>query len=267
MNSFGADTGKSEIRQLLDSSLVEESLELTVQDVLNASLDRDTDVEEVTRRVMASIIEGLGHQKDGVQKIRSVSEIAVLTVARRWGNVVHAGRATVEATKETAERVGMNRDKATEQASIGAADGVLRVGPVAYPHLKRELSELVANVDEVIERGRNLPAVYEPPREPVIIVAPGPEEVPPQIEPVHPEPPAEFGAHPSSTTSPQPEPASEQSSKANTSPEPADEPVAVAEPKTVGFLSRVWAAVGRIFGFGHTKPARLAREDPKRTRS
>lgn len=161
--------GKSEIRELLKSSLVNESLELTVEDILNASLDRGESVSEVTKRVITSVVEGLSHQKDGELKIRAASEMAVLTVARRWGNVIQAGKASVEATAVTAQKVGMNHRRATEQATIGAADGVMRVGPIAYPHLKRELAELVDDVDEVIARGRNLPAIYESREHPVIV--------------------------------------------------------------------------------------------------
>ncbi|MGE0492503.1 MAG: hypothetical protein AB7S38_25030 [Vulcanimicrobiota bacterium] len=197
--------GKSEIRELLKSSLVNESLELTVEDILNASLDRGESVSEVTKRVITSVVEGLSHQKDGELKIRAASEMAVLTVARRWGNVIQAGKASVEATAVTAQKVGMNHRRATEQATIGAADGVMRVGPIAYPHLKRELAELVDDVDEVIARGRNLPAIYESREHPVIV--PMPEELsaveveaqpglpaaellPPRIEPAKPEVPA-----------------------------------------------------------------------------
>ncbi|MCA9794392.1 MAG: hypothetical protein KC910_21440 [Candidatus Eremiobacteraeota bacterium] len=146
-----------------------ESLELTVEDILNASLDRGESVSDVTKRVITSVVEGLSHQKDGELKIRAASEMAVLTVARRWGNVIQAGKASVEATAVTAQKVGMNHKRATEQATIGAADGVMRVGPIAYPHLKRELAELVDDVDEVIARGRNLPAIYESREHPVIV--------------------------------------------------------------------------------------------------
>lgn len=168
--SDNLEAGKQEIRDLLKESLVPESLIATVEEVLNASLDRgDSDLQDVTRRVISSVVEGLSHQKDGELRLRSVSEAAVLTVARRWGNVVHAGKATVEATQRAAEVVGMNPRKATEQATIGAADGVLRVGPIAYPHLKRELSGLVEDIDTLLANHRNLPAVYEPVERPVIV--------------------------------------------------------------------------------------------------
>lgn len=148
-----------ELRGLINNSLINDSLELTVEDVLNQSLDRGDDVQAVTRKVVSSVIEGLSKQQDPERKIRSVSEAAVLTVARRWGNVVHAGRASVEATCETAERAGLNLRAATEQATIGAVAGVKQVGPVAFPHLKRELAEFVEDLDELLERNKRLPAI------------------------------------------------------------------------------------------------------------
>ncbi len=162
--------GKTEIRRMMKDSLLSESLELTVEDILNASLDRGEDAVETTRKIMASVVEGLSHQKDGELKIRALSETAVLAVARRWGNVVQAGKATVEAAQHTAQRVGMNHRKATEEATIGAADGVRRVGPVVFPKFRDEVSNLVEDFDQVIGRSRNLPAVYQPPREHPIIV-------------------------------------------------------------------------------------------------
>ncbi len=165
-----------DLRSLINSSLINDSLEITVEDILNKSLDRGDDVQKVTRKVVSSVIEGLSKQQDPEKRLRSVSEAAVLTVARRWGNVVHAGKASVEATCETAERAGLNLRAATEQATIGAVTGVKQVGPVAYPHLKRELAEFVEDLDELLERNKRLPAIPSG-EHPIIVVADTDEEV------------------------------------------------------------------------------------------
>ncbi len=150
------------------------TLEGTVSEAIHRHLDRDpTAWSEVTHRVMRGVVEGLHKSPDADGKLRRASEAAVLTVAKRWGNVVLAGKATVLASREAASAVGINSARAAEQASLGAAEGVMRVGPVAFPVLQRELSPLVDNFDVLFARSRNLPAVVE---EKPIIVEQAPEE-------------------------------------------------------------------------------------------
>lgn len=151
-----------------------EALEGTVSEAIHRHLDRDpTAWSEVTHRVMRGVVEGLSKSQDADGKLRRASETAVLTVAKRWGNVVLAGKATVLASREAASAIGMNSARAAEQASLGAAEGVLRVGPVAFPVLQKELTPLVDNFDVLFARSRNLPAVLE---EKPLIVDPVPEE-------------------------------------------------------------------------------------------
>lgn len=146
------------------------SFEGAVQEVLHRSLEENpTSWSESTRKVMQGVVEGVKDQKDAQAKIRQASETAVLTVARCWGNVVSAGKATVLATREAASRNGMDSEAAARQASLGAMEGVRRVGPVAYPLLRRELRPMVEDFDEAWDAEVNKERTFHSEELPVIV--------------------------------------------------------------------------------------------------
>lgn len=130
-------------------------LDGAVEELIDKNLDHDKpDWSEVTRKVMRGIVESITDQEDADWAIRRASHRAVLAVARRWGNIVMAGKATVVATQEAACRAGFDSVKAAEQAGLGAIEGVLQVGPVAYPVLQREINPIVNDFQGVIDRDR-----------------------------------------------------------------------------------------------------------------
>lgn len=104
------------------------------------------EVLKVTREVFAQIVAELG---DDQERIHKASEAVVMCVARRWGNIVQAGKASVLASRDSAEAVGLTPALAAELATQGAARGVRRVGPVAFSQLRNELCNLVENFDEL----------------------------------------------------------------------------------------------------------------------
>lgn len=131
------------------------SLQGTVEELLEQSLEQDpTAWSEVTRNVMRGVVEGLSDRDDATQRIRAASETAVLAVAKRWGNIVSAGKATVTATREAAGKTGMDSTIAAQQASLGAMEGALQAGPIAYPALHRELTPIVEDFENVLTRER-----------------------------------------------------------------------------------------------------------------
>ena len=127
------------------------TLESTVEELLEQSLaENPTGWSEATRNVMRGVVEGLSGQEDANQQIRAASEIAVLAVARRWGNIVSAGKATVTATREACGKTGLNSTLAAQQASLGAMEGALQAGPICYPILQQELSPIVENFEQML---------------------------------------------------------------------------------------------------------------------
>lgn len=104
------------------------------------------EVLQVTQEAFAEIVAELG---DDRERINRASEAVVLCVARRWGNIVQAGKASVLASRESAERIGLSPEQAIELATKGAARGVRQVGPVAFSQLRHELVNLVENFDEL----------------------------------------------------------------------------------------------------------------------
>lgn len=127
-------------------------LDGAVEELIERNLDPETkDWSEVTRKVMRGIVESINDQDDADWAIRRASHRAVLAVARRWGNVVLAGKATVSATREAAFKNGLDGVRAAQQAGLGAIDGVRQVGPVAGPVLQRELTPMVQDFEEMLD--------------------------------------------------------------------------------------------------------------------
>jgi hypothetical protein len=119
-------------------------LDGAVDELIDKNLDKERpDWSDVTRKVMRGVVESITDQEDADWAIRRASHRAVLAVARRWGNIVMAGKATVVATQEAACKAGFDSVRAAQQAGLGAIEGVLQVGPVAYPILQREITPIV----------------------------------------------------------------------------------------------------------------------------
>ena len=130
-------------------------LDGAVDELIDKNLDRENpDWSEVTRKVMRGVVESIHDQVDADWAIRRASHRAVLAVARRWGNIVMAGKATVVATQEAASMAGFDSVRACQQAGLGAVEGVLQVGPVAYPILQREIMPIVEDFLGVLDEER-----------------------------------------------------------------------------------------------------------------
>lgn len=116
--------------------------------VLNPRLDGlpPQAVAGATREVFLQLARELEGDQE---RVRLISEAVVMHVARRWGNIVQAGKASVLASRDSAEYLGMTPARAAEQAALGAASGVRLVGPVAFAQLRNELQSLVQNFDEL----------------------------------------------------------------------------------------------------------------------
>lgn len=99
-----------------------------------------------TREVFLQLAQELQGDQE---RVRLISEALVMHVARRWGNIVQAGKASVLASRDSAEHLGLTPARAAEQAALGAASGVRLVGPVAFAQLRNELQSLVQNFDEL----------------------------------------------------------------------------------------------------------------------
>jgi hypothetical protein len=130
-------------------------LDGAVEELIERNLDSEGgDWSEVARKVMRGVVESISDQEDADWAIRRASHRAVLAVAKRWGNVVLAGKATVVGTREAAGQAGLDCTRAAQQAGLGAIEGVLQVGPVAYPVLQREISPMVEDLQEVLDEER-----------------------------------------------------------------------------------------------------------------
>lgn len=130
-------------------------LDGAVEELIDKNLDGEKpDWSEVTRKVMRGVVESIADQEDADWAIRRASHRAVLAVAKRWGNIVMAGKATVVATQEAASRAGFDSVRAAQQAGLGAIEGVLQVGPVAYPVLQRMITPIVEDFQEVLAEER-----------------------------------------------------------------------------------------------------------------
>lgn len=129
-------------------------LDGTVDELLHSSFETGADWSEVTQQVMRGVVESISDPTDADWAIRRASHRAVLAVAKRWGNIVLAGKATVVASREAASRSGLDGVRAAQQAGLGAIEGVLQVGPVAYPVLQREISPIVEDLQEVLDEER-----------------------------------------------------------------------------------------------------------------
>jgi hypothetical protein len=130
-------------------------LDGAVEELIDRNLDQEKpDWSEVTRKVMRGVVESIADQEDADWAIRRASHRAVLAVAKRWGNIVMAGKATVVATQEAASRAGFDSVRAVQQAGLGAIEGVLQVGPVAYPVLQREITPIVEDFQELLAEER-----------------------------------------------------------------------------------------------------------------
>ncbi|MBS2039449.1 hypothetical protein JST97_30970, partial [bacterium] len=132
-----------------------DELDGAVDELIDKNIDQEKpDWSEVTRKVMRGVVESIADQEDADWAIRRASHRAVLAVARRWGNIVMAGKATVVATQEAASKAGFDSVRAVQQAGLGAIEGVLQVGPVAYPVLQREITPMVEDFQEVLAEER-----------------------------------------------------------------------------------------------------------------
>jgi len=130
-------------------------LDGAVDELIDRNLDAEKpDWSEVTRKVMRGVVESIADQEDADWAIRRASHRAVLAVAKRWGNIVMAGKATVVATQEAACRAGFDTIRAVQQAGLGAIEGVLQVGPVAYPVLQREITPIVEDFQALLAEER-----------------------------------------------------------------------------------------------------------------
>lgn len=126
-----------------------------VEELIQKNLDPDVqDWSELTRRVMRGVVENLSEREDSDWAIRCASQRAVLAVARRWGNIVLAGKASVVGTREAACNSGLDSVRAAQQAGLGAIEGVLQVGPVAYGVLQREIMPMVEDFQDVLAEER-----------------------------------------------------------------------------------------------------------------
>lgn len=130
-------------------------LDGAVDELIDRNLDRDhPDWSAVTHKVMRGVVASISEQDEADWAIRRASHRAVLAVAKRWGNIVMAGKATVVASQEAASVNGLDSVRAAQQAGLGAIEGVLQVGPVAYPILQREISPIVEDFAEVLNEER-----------------------------------------------------------------------------------------------------------------
>lgn len=130
-------------------------LDGAVEELIDKNLDQEKpDWSEVTRKVMRGVVESIADQEDADWAIRRASHRAVLAVAKRWGNIVMAGKATVVATQEAACKAGFDSVRAAQQAGLGAIEGVLQVGPVAYPVLQRMINPIVEDFQGVLDEER-----------------------------------------------------------------------------------------------------------------
>ena len=132
-------------------------LDGAVEQLYRENLVAEGDTQDwsgLTHRVMRGVVENLSDREDSDWAIRRASQGAVLAVAKRWGNIVLAGKASVAATREAACRFGLDSARAAQQAGLGAIDGALQVGPVAYPVLQREIAPMVEDFQEVLDEQR-----------------------------------------------------------------------------------------------------------------
>lgn len=125
-----------------------------VEELFQKNLDERRDWSDLTRKVMRGIVENLSEREDSDWAIRCASQRAVLAVARRWGNIVLAGKASVLGTREAACNSGLDSVRAAQQAGLGAIEGVLQVGPVAYGVLQREITPIVEDFEDVLAEER-----------------------------------------------------------------------------------------------------------------
>lgn len=143
-----------------------DNVEQTIWAMMEESLeDNPTGWSEITRSVMRGVVEALKNEKDPTGKIRTAAETAVLAVAKRWGNVVLAGKASVEATRDALGAADMDVTAATQQASLGAMEGALQAGPVCYPVLEDALKPMVTDFQQVLQTQRKSFGIYDRLRE------------------------------------------------------------------------------------------------------
>lgn len=140
-------------RKAFDSQEPQE-LGQAVEELIHKNLDERRDWSDLTRRVMRGVVENLSDREDSDWAIRCAAQRAVLAVARRWGNIVLAGKASVLGTREAASNSGLDTVRAAQQAGLGAIEGVLQVGPVAYGVLQREISPIVEDFEDVLAEER-----------------------------------------------------------------------------------------------------------------
>jgi hypothetical protein len=200
-----------------------------VEELIQKNLDPETqDWSELTRKVMRGVVENLSDREDSDWAIRCASQRAVLAVARRWGNIVLAGKASVVGTREAACNSGLDSVRAAQQAGLGAIEGVLQVGPVAYGVLQKEITPMVEDFQDVLaeerrsgewmlrslERGMMEAPLLVPSREELqesIDLCPedyAQVEVPPALElpAAEPEPAGDFVLAPAAVEAPEPAP-------------------------------------------------------------
>jgi hypothetical protein len=146
-----SEMARLRVRQAIDSG-EEGSFEQAVESILCKNFDdHPARWKETTQQVMRGVVESVKHDADAEDRIRLASETAVLAVARRWGNVVSAGKASVLASREAAGLHGLDSLRAAQNAGLGAIEGVMRVGPVAYPVLRKELGPIVEGFEAFVK--------------------------------------------------------------------------------------------------------------------
>ncbi len=131
------------------------NVEQTIRDLMHESLNENpTAWSEATHQVMRGVVEALKNEENSTEKIRNAAETAVLEVARRWGNVVSAGKASVAAAREVAGASGLDCTLLSQQAGLGAMEGALQAGPICYPVLQQELTPMVEDFTNVMKTQR-----------------------------------------------------------------------------------------------------------------
>jgi len=224
--------------QALESQEPEE-LDGCIEELIGKSLDQEgADLSEVTRKIMRGVVESIQDIEDADWAIRRASRKAVLTVAKRWGNVVIAGKASVVGCREAAGAKGLDTARAAQQAGLGAMEGVLQVGPIAYPALQREIQPIVEDLQEVLEGERRSGEWMLRSLERLPVVESSLEETTPVDEPItKPETlPLPTSTVPTSTV------------PTSTAPADAAPPPPTAKPKKKSLWDRAKAWVRSLFG-------------------
>lgn len=150
-----AEMARIRVSHALTGPDAQANVEQTIRDLMQESLNENpTAWSEATHQVMRGVMEALKNEENSTEKIRNAAETAVLEVARRWGNVVSAGKASVAAAREVAGASGLDSTLLSQQAGLGAMEGALQAGPICYPVLQQELTPMVEDFSNVMKTQR-----------------------------------------------------------------------------------------------------------------